>query len=56
MTRSSKSVNLGSHGRLPHGEQVLPGLDVGRTIRIAVIGSACTPPGYVQIECDVLPE
>ena len=25
-------------------------------VRIAVIGSACTPPGYVQIECEVLPE
>ena len=25
-------------------------------VRVAVIGSACTPPGYVQIECDPVPE
>jgi hypothetical protein len=25
-------------------------------IRVAVIGSACTPPGYVQLECDPVPE
>jgi hypothetical protein len=25
-------------------------------IRVAVIGSACTPPGYVQLECEPVPE
>jgi hypothetical protein len=25
-------------------------------IRVAVIGSACTPPGYVQLECEPIPE
>jgi hypothetical protein len=25
-------------------------------VRVAVIGSACTPPGYVQLECDPVPE
>jgi hypothetical protein len=25
-------------------------------VRVAVIGSACTPPGYVQIECEPTPE
>jgi hypothetical protein len=24
-------------------------------VRVAVIGSACTPPGWVQLECDVVP-
>jgi hypothetical protein len=25
-------------------------------VRVAVIGSACTPPGYVLLECDPIPE
>lgn len=25
-------------------------------VRVVVMGSACTPPGYVQLECDPIPE
>ncbi len=25
-------------------------------VRVAVIGSACTPPGYIQLDCEPIPE
>jgi hypothetical protein len=41
---------------LPHEADHIVIEETDPIIRVAVLGSACTPPGYVQLECDPVPE